>query len=304
MDQKLTTLLTLIETGSYTQAAKQLSLTQPAVSQHISRLESEFGIKLFNRVQGQYILTEEGKIVVQYAHRAQVLEASVRQKLIDHRSNQQRFTIGVTHTTESNILVDVIAKYCDLHDGIKINIISDDINILYSRLKAFAIDIAFVEGRIADPGFSTVLLDTDSLILAVSPQHPFAKRGSISILELQQEKLIMRLPDSGTRKLFESHLISRNLSIEDFNVILEIDNIATIKDLIRKNFGVSILAKSACQDELNKKKLVALPIEDLSMIREINIVYHKDFTQKAFLNDIIRLYYEESHQAQRSRPIS
>ena len=263
MDQKLITLLTLAETGTCTQTAQQLSLTQPAISQHLSRLESELGVKLFNRIQGRYILTEEGKIVVQYARRTQALEETLRQKLIDHRNNQRRFTIGVTHTTESNILVDVIARYCDLHDGIKINIISDDINILYNKLKSFMIDMAFVEGRITDSGFSTVLLDTDSLILAVSPQHSFAKRGSISILELQQEKLIMRLPDSGTRKLFESHLMSRNLSIEDFNVILEIDNIATIKDLVRKNFGVSILAKSACQDELNKRKLVALPIEDL-----------------------------------------
>ena len=303
MDAKLTTLLTLAEVGTHTKAAQRLSLTQPAVSQHISRLEAELGVKLFNRVQGRYALTEEGKIVVQYARRVQALEGALRQKLSDRKSNQRRFTIGVTHTTESNILVDVIAQYCNLHDGIKINIISDDINILYAKLKSFVIDLAFVEGRIADPSLSAVLLDTDSLILAVSPQHPFAKRGSISILELQREKLIMRLPDSGTRKLFESHLMSRNLGIEDFNIILEIDNIATIKDLVRKDFGVSILAKSACQNELSKGKLVALPIEDLSMIREINIVYHKDFTQKTFLNDIVRLYYEKAHQLFRTRDL-
>lgn len=300
MDQKLITLLTLCDTGTCTRAAQRLSLTQPAVSQQISRLEVELDTKLFNRVHGQYLLTEEGKIVVQYAHRVQALEEVLKQKLLDNRNNQQRFSIGVTHTTESNILVNVIAQYCNIHDGIKINIISNDINTLYSKLKSFMIDMAFVEGRITDSSLSTVLLDTDSLILAVSPKHPFAKRGSISIFELQQAKLIMRLPDSGTRRLFESHLMSRGLSIDDFNVILEIDNIATIKDLIRRNFGVSILGKSACQDELNKGKLIALPIEDLSMIREINMVYHKNFTQKSFLNDIVRLYNEEVHQLVRS----
>lgn len=304
MDQKLITLLALCDTGSCTRVAQQLSLTQPAVSQHISRLESELNTKLFNRVHGQYLLTEEGKIVVQYAQRVQALEEAMKQKLLDHRNNKHRFSIGVTHTTESNILLNVIARYCNTHDGIKINIVSDDINNLYTKLKSFMIDMAFVEGRITDSSLSTVLLDTDSLILAVSPKHPFAKRGSISIFELQQEKLIMRLPDSGTRKLFESHLMSRSLSIDDFNVILEIDNIATIKDLIRKNLGVSILGKSACQDELTKGKLIALPIEDLSMIREINMVYHKNFTQKSFLNDIVHLYNEEVHQLSRSHPFS
>ena len=294
MDQKFITLLSLVETGNHTQTARQLSLTQPAISQHISRLEAELGCKLLKRVLGRYYPTEEGKIVVRYAQRLQALEEALHQKLLDYRNNQSHFTIGVTHTTESNILINIIAEYCNAHDGVFINIITDDINILYSKLKIFAIDIAFVEGRITDSDISTLLLDTDSLILVVSPDHPFAKRGNISIPELQQEKLIMRLPDSGTRKLFESHLMSKNLCVNDFKVILEIDNIATIKDLVRKNFGASILAKSACQDELYKGQLVALPIEDLSMIREINMLYHKDFNQKSFLDDIVRLYYKRS----------
>lgn len=295
MDQKLVTLLTLVETGNYTKTARRLSLTQPAVSQHVSRLEAELGCKLLQRVQGRYSPTDEGKIVIQHAKRVQALEESLHQKLLDYRNHRRHFTIGVTHTTESNILINVIAEYCNTHDGIVINIISDDINILYSKLKTFAIDMAFVEGRITGSDISTLLLDTDSLILVVSPDHPLATRGNVTIPELQQEKLIMRLADSGTRKLFESHLMSKNLSLKDFKIILEIDNIATIKDLIRKNLGVSILAKSACQDELSKGKLVALPIEDLSMIREINMLYRKDFNQQSFLDDIVRLYYKRSH---------
>ncbi len=298
MDQKLISLLTLVKTGSYTKAAQDLALTQSAVSQHISRLESQLGVKFFNRIQGRYILTGEGEVVVQYAQRMLALENKMLIDLANYQSNQKQFTIGVTHSAESNILVEVIAQYCSLKDGIKINIISDDINNIYTKLKYFKIDMAFVEGHITESDLSTVLLDTDSLIVAVSPQHPFAKKGSISILELQREKLIMRPPDSGTRKLFESHLMSRNLNINDFNTVLEIDNVATIKDLIRKDFGVSVLAKSACQDELNKKKLIALPIEDLSMIREINMVYRKDFNQKSFINELVRLYYEKTSRRQ------
>ena len=104
--------------------------------------------------------------------------------------------------------------------------------------------------------------------------------------------MILRLPNSGTRNLFVSHLESNNLSIDDFNVILEVDNIATIKDLIRRNFGVSILAKSACVDELRKGKLVALPVENLGMIREINLVYHRDFEHTDILQDISKMYYD------------
>ena len=76
--------------------------------------------------------------------------------------------------------------------------------------------------------------------------------------------------------------------------MLEIDNIATIKDLIRRGFGVSVLARSACMDELSKKKMVALPIENLTMMREINLVYSRDFDHPELLRDIVRCYQEQS----------
>ena len=80
------------------------------------------------------------------------------------------------------------------------------------------------------------------------------------------------------------------MSMDEFNVILEIDNIATIKDLIRRGFGVSVLAKSACMDELKKKKIAALNIENFSMMREINIVYADDFAHPETLNAILSAY--------------
>lgn len=72
--------------------------------------------------------------------------------------------------------------------------------------------------------------------------------------------------------------------------MMEVDNIATIKDLVRKNLGVSILAKSACMKEIHKLKLKVLPIENLSMIRETNIVYHKDFGHMEALQEISGIY--------------
>ena len=104
--------------------------------------------------------------------------------------------------------------------------------------------------------------------------------------------MILRLPSSGTRNLFAAHLESRNMSLEDFNVTLEVDNIATIKDLVRRNYGVSILARSACMDELKKGKITVLPIENLSMIREVNILYHHTFKHAEILQDIVRIYNE------------
>ena len=112
------------------------------------------------------------------------------------------------------------------------------------------------------------------------------------ILILKKEKLILRLPTSATRILFESTLESINESIDEFNIILEVDNIATIKDLVRKNLGISILPKSACMNEVKKKKMTILPIENLSMIRETNIIYPKNFSHIDILKTITKIYQE------------
>ena len=291
-DVKLFTLLKVYETGNYTRAAEKLSLTQPAVSQHIKQIERELGTVVFDRSGGKIRPTPEGTLVIQYAERVVSLYENLQRALEDKRKSIDRLRVGITHTSESNIVTEVLAQYAEQFDNMKITIQTDTISNLYEMLKTYKIDIAIVEGAVADPSINSVMLDTDSLVLCVSNEHPLAKRSLVTIEELKKEKMILRLPSSGTRNLFAANLESRNLSLEDFNVTLEVDNIATIKDLVRRNYGVSILARSACMDELKKGKITVLPIENLSMIREVNILYHHTFKHAEILQDIVRIYNE------------
>lgn len=296
MDAKLETLLKVNETRNFTRAAKLLSLTQPAVSQHIRQLEHDLKVSLFIRGEGALKLTPEGEIAVKYARRIENLYQNLEQALQDEKKNLTRLSVGVTHTSESNIIVEVLAKYSSLAENCKITILSDTINNLYYKLKTYELDIAIVEGKIVDPDFNKVLLDNDSLILAVSKDHPLAQKSIVTLEELKRQKLILRLPDSATRNLFASHLESNNQTLDEFNVILEVDNVATIKDLVRRNFGVSILPRSTFASELRKGKMAGLPIENLSMTREINIVYHRDFAHTDMLQEITKLYYQYSRK--------
>lgn len=294
IDVRLQTLLKVNETRNFTKAAEQLSLTQPAVSQHIRQLEKELGATLFVRGEGALKLTLDGEIVVKYAKRIQTLYQNMEQSLLDEKRNITRLSVGITHSAESNIMVEVLAQYTSLKPGCRITISSDTINNLYYKLKTYELDIVIVEGKIVDSNFNTVMLDTDSLILAVSKENPLARKHIVTLEELKREKLILRLPDSNTRNLFHSHLESNNVSLEEFNVTLEVDNVATIKDLVRRNFGVSILPRSTFASEIRKGKMAGLPIENLSMTREINMVYHKDFEHTEILQEITKIYYEYS----------
>ena len=293
LDPKLDTLLLVAEKRNFTRAAQALSLTQPAVSHHISQLEQELGVRLFVRGNGDLMLTPEGETVLRYVRRMKALEKKMAQELQEAGRRLTRLRIGITHTAESSIVAEVLARYTNENPGISITIITDNINNLYDMLENFELDLAVVEGRSTRPELSALMLDTDYLVCVLANTHPLSHSSMITLDEIRQEKLILRLPNSETRVRFESALAAIGESIADFRVILEVDNVATIKDLIRKNLGISILARSACMDELRKGKLTALPIENLSMTRETNLVYHRDFAHKETLQDILALYKKQ-----------
>ncbi len=289
-DNKLITLITLAEKKSFTKTAEALSLTQPAVSHHIQQLENELNSKLVIRSKNEIILTKEGEIAVNYAKKIVGLYNKMTTTIEDKEHHITNLRIGVTHTSESNIIMVVLAKISDLLGDVNITVITETIKNIYEMLDNYEIDLAIVADKADPEKFNSLLLDTDFLVCVLSKDNPLSKKSVLTIEDLKKSKMILRLPDSATRMQFDSSLVAMNESIHRFNVILEVDNIATIKTLVRKNLGISILAKSACIDDINKGKLRALPIENLSMIRETNLVYKKNSDCKEVLDAIYTTY--------------
>ena len=294
LSAKVKTLLAVEELHNFTKAAEQLALTQPAVSHHIRQLEEEFGTTLFVRGKGGLKLTPDGEIVVQYARRMAALYSRLQQDLSGAEKRMTRLRIGITHTAESNLTTEVLAKCSGENYGFSITILTDTINHLYMMLENYEIDLAIVEGSTSHHALSSLVLDTDYLVCVMSTHHPLAHNAMITLDQLKKERMILRLPSSATRILFDSTLRSLNDTPDNYNVAIEVDNIATIKDLVRKNLGVSVLPRSVCVKELRKGKLIALPIESLSMVRETRIVYNKDFAHRDILNTITKVYQETS----------
>lgn len=290
MDNKLLTFIELSQTKNFTSAAKRLNLTQPAVSQHIKQLEAEYNAKLFTRIGNELTLTDDGEILLKYALRIQSLYNDLNRKLEDNKKYARSLTVGITHTAESNIAPEILAEYSNQNSGSHIKIISDTIRNLYDKLSNYQIDLAIIEGKISSKKFSSILLGTDSLLAVMSPENPLSNKKVITINDLKKEKLILRTFESGTTSLFIDELSRLDLTTDDFKIYLEIDNVASIKDLVRKNLGVSILPRSACSQEIKDKKIIALPIENMNLMRETNIVYVDDNVERQTLEDIVNIY--------------
>ncbi|HIS98890.1 MAG TPA: LysR family transcriptional regulator [Candidatus Faecaligallichristensenella faecipullorum] len=286
VDPKIKTLLKLNELGSYTKAAQALSLSQPAVSNHIRILEQEFGIKIFIKGQKKLKPTPAGEVLIRYAHRAVALSAKVRQAIEDQQREVRSLTVGLTPTASDILVPQILATFCNNHPGVHITIVTDTIKNIDKMLQFYELDFAIVDGILNNPNYVSILMDTDYLCLVVSPQHPFAQRQSVNLKELQRENLVLRPKKAGTRKLFEGYLISHGYSIRDFNVMMEVDSVATIKELVALNLGITVISHSACREEELSGRLVVVPIENCRMVREINMIYPRNFEYVDMLNEL------------------
>lgn len=291
IDLRLTTLITVSEEKNFTRAAEKLCLTQPAVSHHIKELEEELNTQLFIRRKGEVIPTSSGEIVLNYARRILAMYDKLKQEIHD---NKQRISLkmGITHTAESNKTTEVIGTLLNKHSDISMTIISGSTTDLFQMVAYYELDFAIVDQK-NNNNVNYLSLDTDSLVCVINLDSPLINNKYITIEELKQEKLILRLPTSSTRILFDSALKNINETIDNFNVILELDNVATIKELIQRSVGVSILSKSTCMHEVKNNKLAILPIKNLSLQRNIYLIYSDHFQHIEVLNELKSIYNEK-----------
>lgn len=295
LNPRMLTLITVAELKNFTRAAEKLSLTQPAVSHQIKELEYEFNTQIFNRRKGDVVLTNSGEIILNYAKRFLAMDQKLRQEIHNTESKKISLKLGITHTAESNRTTEIIRQFLNIHPDISITMVSDKTSELTKMVDRYELDFAIVDHKVNNRLIYSEL-DTDYLVCVVNNNSTLIQNRMITLEQLKQEKLILRLPQSSTRIQFDASLESINESINNFNVILEVDNIATIKELIRKNMGVSILAKSACLYDVNKGKISILPIENLSLERKVYFVHTKDFTYQEYINELSKIYYETTQE--------
>lgn len=291
IDDKLYTLLALLDYGSYTKAAQHLHLTQPAVSYQIKQLEKETQIQIFHETKKGLQLTVEGQILVKFAKRMATLSENCVEAIQDAKRNIRHFTIGATPTAGEDFVPEMIGRYCANHPETHIRFFMDSLDHIQQKLKLFEADIAIVDGKLPSLKYNSILLDTDTLCLMVSTAHPLAQRTSVTLEELKDEKFILRTRKAGTRALFEQYLNASHDSILHYHVIIETDSLATIRELVEKNLGITIMSRSLCIKDEAMGKCKTLTIENASMIREVYMVYHKDFDHPQILNELQELYH-------------
>lgn len=275
IDFRLKTFLTLCKILNYTKTAEILHITQPAVSQHIKYLESEYNVKLFNYKNKILSLTDPGKILYNFLLAMDASSKRIKEILseIDNKNHPIIFgtTLTIGEYTMNNLLPKLLIDYPEL------NITMDVGNTqnLLKKLNNGDIDFAILEGHFDKSQYETYFFSLEAFIGVCSPLHSFTNKD-VYFKDIFQEKLILREKGSGTRNIFEQILYEHNFTMNSFKHIIEIANMSVIKNLVSKNLGITFLYREAVKEEIKEGKLVEINLSDFKVNREFNFVFLKD----------------------------
>ena len=274
IDERLLSLYILSKEKNYTKTANTLNLTQPAISHHIKSLEKEYNQKLIVKKGKNLTLTPAGEILVQYYDKFKSLDVRMNEDITNINSLNKFIDIGITLTAGEYLIPSILNIIIKSIPTISINFHTDNMEKIYKGVKNDVLDFAIIEGQFPkETSINSFLLAEDEMILVTSPSHTFKNMKKINRLLLQKERLILRERKSNTRTLIEEFLNNNGDSISRYNVMLELENINLIKELVSQNYGVSILPRSVCQQEIKKGKLIEVELEDFHIHRGIYIVY-------------------------------
>ncbi|RDY28244.1 LysR family transcriptional regulator [Romboutsia weinsteinii] len=276
IDFRLITFIDLCETKNYTKTAKNLSITQPAVSQHIRYLEEKYNLKLFDYISKKLSLTQEGIDFLNNVQKLQTMSINIEHHLKDSNSRYKSLVFGATRTIGEYYIPPYIKKYISLYPKNNISMIVNNTKFLLENLNKGNIEFAIIEGHFNKAEYETHLISKERLVVVASPQNKLASKNNISFDELFSETLIVREKGSGSREIFEMFLYENNFTYKNFEHVIEIGNIGIIKDIVKSNLGISIMYEMAAQTEITNNELAVLDINNMSIFHEYNFIFLND----------------------------
>lgn len=288
LDNKVETFLTVCAEQNFTQAARKLHISQPAVTQQIKSLEEYYGVPLFEFEGKHFHLTKYGTLIYDTLTSFHNNDTYLKNQLFSLQKGEQNIYMGATKTVGEYFISQPLSSYLQAHSGINASVIVANTEELLNELNNGSIDFAIVEGNFPKSAYDCRTLATLEFVAVANARHSFSHSVS-SIHDLYNETLIIREPGSGTREILERFLSDANHSVDEFTNQISIGNMHVIIDLIRADCGITFLYRKAIDQFLEDGSLKIIDLSDFQVYHEINMIIRKDNQQKG---SIIRLLDE------------
>ena len=271
---ELNVFLVAAETENFSAAARQLNLTQPAVSMQIRALERKLDVTLFHRAGRSLALSERGKAllplardVVNRAIRIEEEIESLKGEVVGH------LKIGCSTTTGKYFLPHLLARFRRQYPAVQMTIMNHSRDRVVDEMCTGTVQLAVVSAEPTCKDSSYRHFFTDNVVLIVPCSHPWAKRDVIAPEELRDADFILRDQESGTREEVETALREVSLVLDDLNIVMEIGNSEAISMAVEEGIGMAFVSRTVARRAIDLGKIKEVHVAGLSLKREIFIAH-------------------------------
>lgn len=281
------------ESGSFSKAAKELFLTQPTISAHISSLEKELNVRLFIRNTKEVSLSDDGKDLYRYAKQITDLEKAIEERFyMDSDDGKHFITIAASTIPAQYLLPKVLMCYRERYPKEQIKIMETDSSEVVTQVVDHMVDVGFTGTVLEKKHCKYIPFYKDELVVITpdTPEYRILKEQNRDDIDwIKRKPLILREEGSGTRKEAEKQLKNAGISMEDLDIVASIANQETIKKSVKQGMGITVLSRLAAEDE---DGLLIFPIPGADEGRDINLVYNKNYQMTRSADRFIRIVKE------------
>ena len=271
---------------SFSKAAQELSISQPAVSIQVRELENSLGTSLLHRMRRELRLTETGEAVFSYTQRIFALADEMHSVLRDIQGlDIGRLNIGSSTTPGEYILPWLIGKFRKMHEGIQVSLSIANTQSVIDRIYAHELDMGMAGSPVNVKGLASFPYIKDNIVIIASTSHPLAQQDEIAIRDLRKHDFILREPGSATRKTAEEQFRSRRMQPQ---VTMELGSNEAIKRAVAAGLGLGVLSEFSVTPDVAAGLIKVLRVNRWDCHRQLSVFYRDDkylsAAQNAFLD--------------------
>ena len=275
----------VVKFKSFSRAAEELFVSQPAVSKHIRQLEQKIGLGLIRRGRGKFDLTETGEILFKHTHKicSHLLEIENALSTLK-KDHHGVLKIGTTESYSRCLMPKLLSGFQTSHPSIKITLEVGNSEEIEKSLLDYKNDLGLIGLVKASSRFESVPFLREELVIIVSPKHPLGKRKAVSLKEIKGYPFIIRAKGSTTRRiLFQAF---EELDIHP-SLLIEAGSSEFIKQWVSEGEGVSVIVKRLGEDEERRGMIKMIPLLE-KLYFEVAVLYLKEERANPAIKAFIR----------------
>jgi DNA-binding transcriptional LysR family regulator len=284
---------TVAKNLNISEAAIDLHISQPSVSEQLKLLEQEYRVKLYKSTGRGIQLTEDGRVFLKNTEPilslVETLKNKFRNKPMDRKVGS--VTVGGSHNPSTSLLPLLLAVFKETHPHVHLTFRTDTSQAIERMVLGSEVEIAVITNCSHHPSMVVQPYQQDNFVAVVSPKHPLAKNRALTMAELARAPLVIKKGREGTGRIWE---VLRNLEGQGskLNIVLYCESPEAAKSAVRAGIGVGILHKEIVAPDARRGDVKIIPVKDLKMQVQTFIIYHKERPLSRYAQDFLVLLRE------------